>query len=130
MQTLTICGSLEFLEQMKRLNTELEKKGVTVYIPEEQETANVQSTQDLKKRAIDRHLEKIRMSDAILVANHDKNGVSGYIGGNVFLEMGFAYALNKDIFVLHDIPDQVNTEEIKAVNPTILQGDLSIIYSS
>ncbi len=37
---------------------------------------------NLKEDAIRDHFEKIDWADAILVVNHEKRGISGYIGGN------------------------------------------------
>ena len=73
------------------------------------------------------HFEKIKNSDAILVANVKKKGVKGYIGGNSFLEMGFAFALNKPIYLLEEIPDVGYRDEIEAMTPLILNGNFSKI---
>ena len=63
-----------------------------------------------------------------MVLNHDKNGVANYIGGNSFLEMGFAYVLGKKIFLLNEIPEsKLIKQEIVAMQPKILNGDLSKI---
>ena len=49
-----------------------------------------------------------------------------YIGGNTFLELGFAYVLNKKIFLYNPIPDiHFFDTEIKAMKPTIINGDLN-----
>jgi predicted RNA-binding protein with PUA domain len=59
--------------------------------------------------------------------NIDKGGFSNYIGGNAFLEMGFAHILNKKIFLLNEIPEMIYTDEILAMQPIVLNGDLSKI---
>jgi len=42
--------------------------------------------------------------------------------------MGFAHVLNKPIYLLNDLPDSdYLLEEIKAMEPTILYGDLNKI---
>ena len=71
------------------------------------------------------HYEKIKKSDCILVINPDKRGIANYIGGNTLLEMGFAHVLNKKIFLLNNIPELSYTEEIKAMQPNIINGELS-----
>lgn len=73
------------------------------------------------------YFEKIKEGDAILVVNIERKGVDGYIGGNSFLEMGFAHVLNKPIFLLNQIPDLGYKDEIEAMNPVLLNGDLSKI---
>lgn len=63
--------------------------------------------------------------DAILVCNYDKNGIKNYIGGNTFLEIGFAHVNNKKIFLLNPIPEEVPyVDEIKAMVDVVLDGDL------
>ena len=74
---------------------------------------------------IKRYYNLIKESDAVLVLNLDKNNVKNYIGGNVFLEMGFAHCLNKKIYLLNEIPQMNYTDEIIAMRPIILNGDLS-----
>ncbi|MFH1407431.1 MAG: hypothetical protein ABIJ36_03090 [Patescibacteria group bacterium] len=78
---------------------------------------------------IKKHYREIKEGDAILVINKDKNGIKNYIGGNSFLEMGFAHILNKKIFVLNDIPENLPIfyQELVAMQPTSLYGDLNKI---
>ena len=67
----------------------------------------------------------------MLVLNYDKNDVKNYIGGNALMEIGFAYVLNKKIFLLNPIPDiPYYKTEIESVRPIIINGDLgNIIWS-
>lgn len=76
---------------------------------------------------IKRYFNFIKNSDAILVLNYDKNDIKNYIGGNTFLEMGFAHVLGKKIFLLNDIPNVPYKDEILEMQPLILGGDLSKI---
>lgn len=71
------------------------------------------------------YFEKIQNSDAVLIANVEKKGVKGYIGGNTFLEIGFAYVLKKPIYLLHEIPQMDYRDEIEAMSPIILDGDVT-----
>lgn len=65
-------------------------------------------------------------ADAILVVNINKNGIKNYIGGNTFLEIGFAHVLDQKIFLLNPIPEiQFYKSEIEAMKPTVLYGDLT-----
>lgn len=71
----------------------------------------------------------IQNCDAVLVLNYDKNGINNYIGGNAFLELGFAYVLNKKIFLLNPIPDiPYYKTEIESMRPVILDGALTNIH--
>ncbi|MBI4140385.1 hypothetical protein HY485_00965, partial [Candidatus Woesearchaeota archaeon] len=66
------------------------------------------------------HFAKIERSDAIYVANYDKDGVAGYIGGSAFLEMGKAFDKRMPIFLLNPIPHNVNyREELLAMQPIV-----------
>ncbi|OGI17569.1 MAG: hypothetical protein A3J63_04225 [Candidatus Moranbacteria bacterium RIFCSPHIGHO2_02_FULL_40_12b] len=87
------------------------------------EHANVKIENDYIKY----HYNEIVEGDAILVLNYDKNGIKNYIGGNTLMELGFAHVHDKKIFLLNPIPEMPYSEEIKAVQPVILNGDLSKI---
>lgn len=76
---------------------------------------------------IKRYFQLIKESDGILVCNFEKNGIKNYIGGNTFLEMGLAYVLDKKIFLLNPIPEVNYKDEILAMEPIILNGDLEKI---
>jgi hypothetical protein len=73
------------------------------------------------------HYNEIVNSDAILVLNFDKNGIKNYIGGNTLMELGFACVHDKKIFLINPIPDIGYKEEIKTVDPIVINGDLSLI---
>ena len=76
---------------------------------------------------INEHWKKILKSDCILVANYEKKEISGYVGGNTFLEMGFAFVTGKPIFMLNPIPDMSYTSEMEGMQPVILNNKLSKI---
>lgn len=124
---------MKFFKEIKQLRIKLENLGFEVLAPEEVESnidyANLSKEKriDIKQKTIDRHLGKIKKSDAILLANYSKNGIDNYIGANTFLEMAFAYILEKRIFILNDIPEQPNTDEIEGLKPIVLKGDLRVL---
>ncbi len=81
-----------------------------------------------KGKAITAHFRKIDASDCILVTNYEKKGIPNYIGGNTFLEIGYAYGTNKKIFILNEMPGaSTYKEEILGMQPTILHGSISKI---
>ena len=75
-----------------------------------------------------RYWDYIEASDAILVLNLPKKGIDDYIGGNAFLEMGFAYILHKTIYLYGTIPTMPYTDEIIDMKPVSLKWDLSLIH--
>jgi len=133
LKIITICGSMKFFNEIKELKMNLEKLGFEVLIPSEEGTEidytklTKRDQSDLKQNFIDQHIDKIKKSDYILLANYPKNNIKDYIGANTFLEMGFAYILRKPIFILNDIPEQSNTVEIKGLKPIVLNGDLNYL---
>jgi len=137
---ITICGSVKFAEEIVEVYYELEKIGHTPMIHEEMfgiadGTAKEliegisMNHSDIKKKYnfIKWWYNCIKSGDAIVVCNFDKNGIKNYIGGNTFLEIGFAHVLNKKIYLLNDIPEMLYTDEIRAMKPISLNGDLSKI---
>jgi hypothetical protein len=79
-----------------------------------------------KGDAIKKHFHKIEESEAILVANYEKKGIENYIGGNTFLEIGYAFGRGKKIFILNQLPvDSPYKEEILGMQPVVLDGDIS-----
>ena len=130
---ITICGSMSHLEKIREIEKNLLKLGHQIFMPVDLGidylTISNKDYGQLKKEknAIKEHFEKIKKSDAILVCNFDKNGIKNYIGGNSFLEIGFAYILGKRIFILNPIPKMLYEAEIIGMEPVILDGDLTKI---
>ncbi len=60
--------------------------------------------------------------------NYGRKNIENYIGGNTFMEIGFAHVLDKRIFLMNPIPDiMFYKSEIEAVKPTVINSDLSLI---
>ncbi|MBU1119190.1 hypothetical protein KKH43_04890 [Patescibacteria group bacterium] len=142
--TIAICGSLDFTKEIKKLADELKSKGFTVKIPltSEKILKGQLTVQDIKKEkkegqfakraikydSIRKYWNIIVKSDVILVANYDKNDIKNYIGGNSFLEMGFAHVLEKPIYLLNGIPKIMYRDEIEAMQPISLKGTLENLH--
>src|ERR1051326_3274333 len=97
---ITICGSTAFIEQMEKISNDLKSLGHEVQMPpvkfvdgdgKEWHTSDYykfkksdpfNDPQFLKHHSqrIRDHFNKVEWSDAILVTNFDKNGITGYIG--------------------------------------------------
>ena len=90
-----------------------------------EETPSESIQNKVENNLIKHYFNEIKKNDALLIVNITKKGIKNYIGGNSFLEMGFAHVLDKKIFLLNDIPKIGYKDEIIAMNPIILNGDLS-----
>lgn len=127
---ITLCSSARFFDRLYEIKRELEKQGHEVFLPsmknyhELEETALAKIQHDLIKE----HFKQIDKSDAIFVANFDKD-IKGYIGGNSLLEMGKAFDKGIPIFLLNNIPEVSYKEEIKAMKPIVVGTDFKKLSS-
>lgn len=136
---IVICGSMKLSEKMIAIRDELLHVGHDVIVPQHVEEYATMSTDQhihnesvknkIQENFIQEYYKKISESDAVLVVNDDLNGVRGYIGGNSFLEMGFAHVLHKKIYTLHALPEAPYKDELIAMQPINLNGDVSLIES-
>ena len=134
---VAICASMVFADKMLDVKNQLKKLGhevqlssfVNEYVGKsEKEKEEITIYHKNQKEAIRKFYEKIKISDAILVLNYDRRGISDYIGGNTLMEIGFAHVLEKKIFLMNPIPDiEYYRSEIEAVRPVIIYGDLTKI---
>lgn len=144
---ITICASIMFQDKVLLLKSELEKlrhevkiwplkvkneKGELIPVQEYYQIRRKAKNDekwvwDRKAEAILKHFDKINWSDAVLVANYDKNSIKGYIGGNTLMEMGLALFLKKKIYLLNQVPEVSYKEEILGVKPVLLGSDLTKI---
>lgn len=132
-----IIGSMQYTEQMLKARDELTMMGHDAYMTDlhegfigktEEEKEELKIFQKNNKDAIRIFWNKMQGGDAVLVMNLDKHGIKNYIGGNTFLEIGFAHVLNQKIFLLNPIPDMPYYKtEIEAMKPVVINGDLSQI---
>ena len=134
---IVICASMSAASEVVMIEKKLTNLGYKVHIPEKTELyANAFLPLESRKESVAnkihgdllrKYFELIKSSDAVLVVNINKGQLKNYIGGNTFLEMGFAHILNKKIFLLNDIPDVLYKDEILAMHPIVINGNLSKI---
>jgi hypothetical protein len=125
---IAISGNVYMLPDIIEVQEELESKKHKV-IPIFEYLGQLEERNE-KKKEKNRlsFFEKLRKSDALLIVNNaQKNGQRNYISGSSFLEMGFAHALGKKIFLLQGVPEVSYRDEILAMNPIVLKGNLSKI---
>ena len=135
---ITICGSVKFMDKLRVLKRALLKIGFEeVFLPIGMRDNNKiegmsvleSGLRKIKRNLINTHYRKILASDCILVANYSKNWDENYIGGNTFLEMGFAFVNKKPIFVLNQLPKMPYSSEIIGMKPIVLEGSLNKIWN-
>ena len=151
---ITICGSMVFYKEMEEIKAKIEAGGHEVQIPlldkelppelgggrtlafgahiEERGGTDAfpagDPIWDFKAAAINDHFSKVEWSDAILVVNHNKRGIEGYIGGNTLMEMALAFYLKKPIYMLNEVSGELlYKQEVMGMKPVLLNGDMSKI---
>ncbi len=141
---IAICASINVTLKIKEVSDILQSLGHEVVIPvtsqrilsgeltmekflQEKEKNGDGVFRKIKYDAIRGYYEKLKKVDSILVLNIDKNGIKNYIGGNTFLEMGFAYVLKKPIFLYNEIPNMLYTDELLAMKPIVVNKNLNKI---
>jgi hypothetical protein len=136
---ITVCGSLKFINEMKEVKLKLKQLDHEVLMPESAIESkdqnywnnlmndNPQECSRIRGERIKLHFNKINSSEAILILNYSKKEKENYIGANTFLEMGYAFGVDKKIFVLNQLPKDHHYEELIAMNPICLYGDLNLI---
>ena len=151
---ITICGSIGFYKEMESARGELIKHGHEVKIPElalevSKEFGGGKKVYfgqyieqnggidvfpagheiwNMKEGAINDHYAKIDWCDGILIINHEKRGISGYIGGNTLIEIGVAFYLKKKIFILNPVSSELSyKQEIMGMKPIMLNSNFSKI---
>jgi hypothetical protein len=132
-----VAGSMQFTDKMYEACAALEKMGHVAFMSSfgpnyRGKSAEEIETQKLRDKyqhdAIREFWKPMQDADALLVLNYDKNGVKNYIGGNAFLEMGFAHVLGQKIYLMNPIPDMpYYGTEIIAMQPLVIEGDLAQI---
>lgn len=131
-----ICASKYNYHLIPPIKEELEKQGHIITPPNcfddpmLEERLKIQSAEEhveFKSAMLKKQEEKIIENDAILVMNYEKNGKANYLGGATFLEIFQAWNLGKPVYLMNPIPDCIFTDELKGMNPTIINEDLTKI---
>lgn len=133
MKIFIIC-SKAFYDRLEEYKRALESLGHKVYMPNCWDAPN---TEDKYRGTPEHHVFKAKMYrqseetiknvDAVLVLNFKKNGQENYIGGATFLEIYDAFRMNKKIYFVNDVPNNMLKDELIGFNPTIIGKDLTKI---
>jgi nucleoside 2-deoxyribosyltransferase len=111
MKSVCICGSFRFYEEMVQLRDALQARGVCCEWPlPGPHRAPQAMTTDEARDAIMQHLQRMDRAEGVFVFNKD-----GYLGNSVVMEIGYAYAQRKPIYVLTPIHDPFLMPLVSAV---------------
>lgn len=132
-----VIGSMRYTEQLLEVRDNLVALGHDAFLTDlykpfvgktVEEKREIELFQKNNNDAIREFWNKMQGADAVLAVNLDKNDIKNYIGGNTLMELGFAHVLKQKIFLLNPIPDiSYYKDEIEAMNPVVLHGDLSLV---
>ncbi len=93
MKIITVCGSLRFKKEIMEISEKMELRGSCMLPPIYPTKPDKDAYTEDEALMLDKmHIEKIKLSDAILVVN-----VDNYIGSSTKSEIEFAKSLNKEI---------------------------------
>jgi hypothetical protein len=137
---IMIIGSMKFVHQMHEIKKELEKLGHEATIPFGSDPhltdGNfVDSLEENLKYCIDndvmkKNFEIVANNDAVLVVNYKRNGIDGYIGASVLMELAIAHYFGKKIFLMEKAPDFSKhrwAHEVAIMQPQVISGNLDLI---
>ena len=135
---ILIIGSMAFIHEMLTVQKRLKKLGHTAHIPvgtkpHQKDPTFVENLEENLKFCIERdvmrkNFQEVGKNDAVLVLNHKRNGLEGYIGISALMEMAIAHYLKKKIFLYNNIPHfrEVRwAHEVSIMQPIVIDGDLS-----
>jgi hypothetical protein len=129
---IMLAGSFSFADELIQKKRELEQMGHKVLttddleecknLPEIKKNFDEELKESLKYDVMRDAFNKIEEADVVLVCNYPKNGINGYLGTSVLMELGLAYHFNKKVFFLNDFDKtQGYGLEIAMISPTIIK---------
>ena len=133
MKILLIC-SKAFYFKLDDYKCRLESLGHSVFMPNcydaphtEDKYRGTPEHGSFKAKMFRQSEETIKNMDGVLVLNFNKNGIDNYIGGATFLEIYDAFRMNKKIYFVNPIPDNMLKDELIGFSPTIIGYNLNEI---
>lgn len=97
-KVVTICGSMKFEHEMRKIATDLEKKFGWCVIQCVYDLNVDEILQEEMNRITNAHWKKIDISDAIYVVNP-----GGYVGKATQKEIEYALSKGKEVFYLENV---------------------------
>jgi hypothetical protein len=130
-----VCASRSSYHLVAKVREDLERRGHRVTLPnnfddpEREEAIKRSQPQEAyvawKAEMLRLQASKVAANDAVLVLNFDKDGQHNYLGGATFLEVFKAWELGKGIFFFNALPEGILHDELTAMAPIVIDGDLN-----
>ena len=127
MKKLLIHASLDFADEMVNAKKYIENNfnDFDVILPELTRYQHIRDIYGddntftkIKNRLTIANMKNVEICNALLILNYSHRNIENYIGGNSFIEMCIAFYLDKPIYILNSIPENMPyTEEIKSFYP-------------
>jgi len=89
MKKLYVCGSFRFKREMEGLERKLKEENIQFQISKEMNSYGIVGC-----------LKKVDDADIVYIVDP-----RGYVGKSVSVDIGYAYAKNKSIYVMHSVDD-------------------------
>jgi len=96
---LYVCGSFRFIHEMNELGQKLREEKIEFQMPKKTDNRGILGC-----------LRKIDKADVVYIVNP-----GGYIGKSVSIDIGYALARNKPIYVMNQIDDPPIMSLVKGV---------------
>ncbi len=99
MKRLYVCGSFRFTRELEELEARLKEENVDYQISKRMGSGGILEC-----------LKKIDDADVVYVVNPE-----GYVGKSVSVDIGYAYAKSKSIYIMHLVDDPPVMDLVNAV---------------
>jgi len=130
---------MSFYQELVAIEKQLQVKGFLVTIPVSAQLMKKKNDFDVshfkgvfthreKGEFIKKNFDNIAKIDSILVVNGEKDGIKGYIGANVLMEIGLAFYLEKKIYIWNPVEEHAPyKEELLAFEAIFVNQDINAI---
>ncbi|MFH0905858.1 MAG: hypothetical protein V1824_00805 [archaeon] len=118
-----IASSRKFFSKLTTIKFNLDKAGHETILPSF-ELGKVSAYANRKQLFLKKDLLLLEKADAILVCNFKNGKLESYIGETCLIYLAIAFYLQKKVYLLYNLPESKNKEELIGINPICLNGDL------
>jgi hypothetical protein len=135
MRRILLHASLDHKELMVHAAEVLQAAGAEILLPDltryqhiRDKEGNYEEFDRIKHRLSKQNAALVESSELLYVLNETHRGIKNYVGGNSFFEMSIAFFLNRPIWLMNPIPDNLPyTEEIRSFYPKIVGSPEDVI---